>query len=29
VTKLCCEQLAHAYAACTGLDFVGLRYFTV
>jgi nucleoside-diphosphate-sugar epimerase len=29
VTKLCCEQLAHAYATCAGLDFVGLRYFTV
>jgi nucleoside-diphosphate-sugar epimerase len=29
VTKLCCEQLARAYARCTGLDFVGLRYFTV
>src|SRR5258706_14944339 len=29
VTKLCCEQLARAYATCTGLDFVGLRYFTV
>jgi UDP-glucuronate 4-epimerase len=29
VTKLCCEQLAHAYAEVAGLDFVALRYFTV
>jgi nucleoside-diphosphate-sugar epimerase len=29
VTQLCCEQLAHTYATCAGLDFVGLRYFTV
>jgi UDP-glucuronate 4-epimerase len=28
ITKLCCEHLAYAYA-CTGLDAVGLRYFTV
>jgi UDP-glucuronate 4-epimerase len=29
VTKLACESLAGAYAQSTGLDFVGLRYFTV
>ena len=29
ITKLACEQLAHAYAASFGLDAVGLRYFTV
>jgi UDP-glucuronate 4-epimerase len=29
VTKLCCEDLAHAYAQESGLDFVALRYFTV
>jgi nucleoside-diphosphate-sugar epimerase len=29
VTKLCCEHLAHAYAAFRGLDAVGLRFFTV
>jgi nucleoside-diphosphate-sugar epimerase len=29
VTKLACEQLATAYAAERGLDFVALRYFTV
>jgi len=29
VTKLCCEHLAYAYARTTGLDAVGLRYFTV
>lgn len=29
VTKLCCEQLARAYAGSHGLDFVALRYFTV
>jgi UDP-glucuronate 4-epimerase len=29
VTKLCCEQLAGAYAASLSLDFVALRYFTV
>lgn len=29
VTKLCCEHLASAYARTTGLDAVGLRYFTV
>jgi UDP-glucuronate 4-epimerase len=29
VTKLCCEQLAAAYAACFGHEAVGLRYFTV
>jgi nucleoside-diphosphate-sugar epimerase len=29
VTELCREQLAHMYATCAGLDFVGLRYFTV
>jgi nucleoside-diphosphate-sugar epimerase len=29
ITKLACEQLAHAYAAGFGLDAVGLRYFTV
>jgi nucleoside-diphosphate-sugar epimerase len=29
VTKLGCEQLAHAYAAGTGLDVVCLRYFSV
>jgi len=28
ITKLCCEHLAYAYAR-TGLDAVGLRYFTV
>jgi UDP-glucuronate 4-epimerase len=28
-TKLCCEQLAHAYARSAGLDAIGLRYFTV
>src|SRR5919112_4043855 len=29
VTKLCCEDLARAYAGEAGLDFVALRYFTV
>jgi UDP-glucuronate 4-epimerase len=29
VTKLCCEDLARAYAQEAGLDFVALRYFTV
>jgi UDP-glucuronate 4-epimerase len=29
VTKLCCEELAQAYAASMGLDAIGLRYFTV
>jgi UDP-glucuronate 4-epimerase len=29
VTKRCCEDLAYAYACNTGLDAVGLRYFTV
>jgi nucleoside-diphosphate-sugar epimerase len=29
ITKLACEQLAHAYAAGFGLDAVRLRYFTV
>jgi nucleoside-diphosphate-sugar epimerase len=29
ITKLACEQLAHAYAAGFALDAVGLRYFTV
>jgi UDP-glucuronate 4-epimerase len=29
ITKLACEQLAHAYAAGFDLDAVGLRYFTV
>jgi UDP-glucuronate 4-epimerase len=29
VTKLCCEDLARAYAVEAGLDFVALRYFTV
>jgi nucleoside-diphosphate-sugar epimerase len=29
VSKLACEQLAHAYATSSGLDFVALRYFTV
>jgi nucleoside-diphosphate-sugar epimerase len=29
VTKLCCEQLAGAYAESRGLDHVALRYFTV
>jgi UDP-glucuronate 4-epimerase len=29
ITKLACEELAHAYAAGFGLDAVGLRYFTV
>jgi UDP-glucuronate 4-epimerase len=29
VTKLCCEQLAGAFAECFGLDSVALRYFTV
>jgi UDP-glucuronate 4-epimerase len=29
VTKLCCEQLAYAYARTRGLDAVGLRLFTV
>ncbi len=29
VTKLCCEQLAAAYAEGTGLDYIGMRYFTV
>jgi UDP-glucuronate 4-epimerase len=29
VTKLCCEDLARAYALEAGLDFVALRYFTV
>ena len=29
VTKLCCEQLATAFAECFGLDSVALRYFTV
>ena len=29
VTKLCVEHLAHAHARTTGLDAVGLRYFTV
>lgn len=29
VTKLCCEDLAYAYACNSGLDAIGLRYFTV
>ncbi|MFL6018539.1 MAG: NAD-dependent epimerase/dehydratase family protein [Gaiellaceae bacterium] len=29
VTKLCCEQLAGAYAESRGLEHVALRYFTV
>ena len=29
VTKLCVEHLAYAYARTTGLDAVGVRYFTV
>jgi UDP-glucuronate 4-epimerase len=29
VTKLCCEQLAHAYATSKSLNAIGLRYFTV
>ncbi|MGH2998433.1 MAG: NAD-dependent epimerase/dehydratase family protein [Gaiellaceae bacterium] len=29
ITKLACEQLAHAYAIGFGLDSVALRYFTV
>ncbi|HEX5582113.1 NAD-dependent epimerase/dehydratase family protein [Gaiella sp.] len=29
VTKLCVEQLAYAHARVTGLEAVGLRYFTV
>jgi len=29
VTKLCCEQLADAYRSTAGLDYVGMRYFTV
>ncbi|HYM57162.1 MAG TPA: NAD-dependent epimerase/dehydratase family protein [Solirubrobacteraceae bacterium] len=29
VTKLCCEHLAYAHARTSGLDAVGLRYFTV
>jgi UDP-glucuronate 4-epimerase len=29
VTKRCCEDLAYAYACNSGLDAVGLRYFTV
>jgi UDP-glucuronate 4-epimerase len=29
VTKLACEQLAHAYATAAGLDVVCLRYFSV
>jgi len=29
VTKLTCEQLASAYAEGTGLDYIGMRYFTV
>jgi nucleoside-diphosphate-sugar epimerase len=29
ITKLACEQLAHAYAVSFGLDAVALRYFTV
>ena len=29
ITKLACEQLAHAYATSFGLDAVALRYFTV
>ena len=29
VTKLACEKLASAYASATGLDAVGLRYFSV
>ena len=29
ITKLACEQLAHAYATGFGLDAVSLRYFTV
>jgi nucleoside-diphosphate-sugar epimerase len=29
VTKLCVEHLAYAHARTTGLDFVGMRYFTV
>jgi UDP-glucuronate 4-epimerase len=29
ITKLACEQLAHAYAASFDLDVVALRYFTV
>ncbi len=29
ITKLACEQLAHAYATGFGLDAIGLRYFTV
>jgi len=29
ITKLSCEHLAYAYARATGLDAIGLRYFTV
>jgi len=29
VTKVCCEQLAETYATVAGLDYVGMRYFTV
>jgi UDP-glucuronate 4-epimerase len=29
VTKLCCEHLAKAYQQSKGLDFIGMRYFTV
>jgi nucleoside-diphosphate-sugar epimerase len=29
ITKLSCEHLAYAYARASGLDAVGLRYFTV
>jgi nucleoside-diphosphate-sugar epimerase len=29
ITKLCCENLAHAFARAMALDAVGLRYFTV
>ena len=29
ITKLACEQLAHAYSTSFGLDAVALRYFTV
>jgi nucleoside-diphosphate-sugar epimerase len=29
ITKLACEELAHAYGASFGLDAVSLRYFTV
>lgn len=29
VSKLACEQLAHAYASSSQLDFVAIRYFTV